>query len=82
MDFVTKKKPFIQVSTDYCLSYFQDKVAKGFDSGWLTGMIFVDLQKVFNTIDHKILMEKTTCVDFSDDATKWLECYLSRECLM
>ena len=46
MDFVTKKKPFMQISTDSCLSYSQDKVPKGFDSGWLTGMILVDLQFV------------------------------------
>ena len=30
------------------------KVAKGFDSGLLTGMILIDLQKAFDTIDHKI----------------------------
>ena len=45
-------------------------------------MIFVDLRKVFNTIDHKILIEEMTCMDFSNDATKWFKCYLSRECLM
>ena len=38
------KNPFMQISTETCLSYLQDKVAKGFDSGWLTGMIFVDLR--------------------------------------
>ena len=46
MGFVTKKKHFMQISTDSCLSYLQDEVAKGFDSGWLTGMIFVDLRFV------------------------------------
>ena len=80
MDFVTKKT--YANSTDSCLSYLQDKVAKVFDSGWLTGIIFVDLRKVFNTIDYKILTEKMICMVFSNDATKWFECYLSRECLM
>ena len=42
-------------STYSCLSYLQDKVAKEFDSGLLTGMILIDLQKA---IDHKILIEK------------------------
>ena len=69
----------MQISTDSCLSYLQDKVAKGFDSDWLTGMIFVDLQQVFNAIDYKILTKKMTCMDFSNGATKWFECYLSRE---
>ena len=63
MDFVTKKNILYKFqsgfrkfhSTDSCLSYLQDKVAKGFDSGLLTGMILTDLQKAFDTIDHKIL---------------------------
>ena len=45
-------------STDSCLSYLQDKVAKGFDLGLLTGTILINLQKAFDTIDHKILIEK------------------------
>ena len=40
-------------------------------------MIVIDLQKVFNTIDHKILIEKIKCMGFSNDITKWFECYLS-----
>ena len=44
-------------STDSCLSYLHVKITKGFgfDSGLLTGMVFIDLQKAFNTIDHNIL---------------------------
>ena len=41
-----------------CLSYLQDKVANGFDSDLLTGMILTDLQKAFDNVDHKILIEK------------------------
>ena len=48
MAFVTKKNILYKFqlgfrkshSTDSCLSYLQDKVANGFDSGLLTGMIF------------------------------------------
>ena len=66
MDFVTKKNILYKFqsgfrkfySTDSCLSYLQDKVAKGFDSGLLTGMILIDLQKAFDTVDHIILIEK------------------------
>ena len=67
MDFVTKKNIFLCKfqsgfrkfhSTDSCLSYLQDKVAKGFDSDLLTRMILIDLQKAFDTIDHTILIEK------------------------
>ena len=56
----------------------QDKVAKRFHSGLLTGMILIDLQKTFDTMDHKILIEKMKCMGFSNDVTKWFECYLSK----
>ena len=64
-------------STDSHLSYLQDKVAKGFDSGLLTRMILIDLQKVFDTIDHITLIEKMKCMGFSN-VTKWFESYLSK----
>ena len=30
-------------STDFCLSFLNDKIIKGFDSSLLTGMILIDL---------------------------------------
>ena len=41
-------------------------------------MILIDLQKSFDKIDHKILMEKMNCMGFSNNVTKWFECYLSK----
>ena len=41
-------------------------------------MILIDLQKAFDTIDHKILIEKLKCMGFSNDVTKWFESYLSK----
>ena len=41
-------------------------------------MILIDLQKAFDTIDHKILIQKMKCIGFSDDVTKWFESYLSK----
>ena len=45
-------------SADSCLSYLNKKIAAGFESGLHTGMILIDLQKAFNTINHEILMNK------------------------
>ena len=39
-------------SMDFCLSYLNDKILKGFGRGMMTGMILIDLQKAFGTIDH------------------------------
>ena len=53
-------------STDTCLSYLNDKVQIGFEQGWMTGMILIDLQKAFDTIDHDILLEKIHCLGFAE----------------
>ena len=65
MEFVTKENILYKFQsgfrkfhfTDSCLSYLQDQVAKGFDLGLLTKMILINLQKAFDTIDHKRLIE-------------------------
>ena len=45
-------------STDLCLSSLNDKILKGFKKGLLTGMILIDLQKTFDTVNHEILLVK------------------------
>ena len=64
-------------STNLCLSFLTDKVLKGFDEGLLTGMILIDLQKAFNTIDHEILLQKLKAIKFSESTIKWFKSYLS-----
>ena len=64
-------------STDFCLSFLNDKILKGFDSGMSTGMILIDLQKAFDTIDHQILLQKMSFLGFSTQSSKWFESYLS-----
>ena len=44
-------------STNSCLSYLCDKILKGFDSGVFTGMILIDQQKLFDTLNHDIIIK-------------------------
>ena len=55
-------------STDTCLSYLTDKIRTGFDSGLLTGMILIDLQKAFETINYNILLKKMSSIGFSSQS--------------
>ena len=40
------------------------------ENGKHTGMMLIDLQKTFDTLDHKILLGKMKCVGFSNKTTK------------
>ena len=45
-------------STDICLSQLTDMILNGVKNGKYTSMILIDLQKAFDTLDHKILLDK------------------------
>ena len=59
-------------STNLCLLFLTDKVLEEFDDGLLTGMILIDLQKAFDTIDHEILLQKLKAIRFSESTVKSL----------
>ena len=53
-----------------CLSYPNNKIATGFESGLYTGLILIDLQKDFDTVNHDILLKKMEFIGFSEETTK------------
>ena len=63
-------------STDFCLSYLTDEISTCFNSGILTGMILIDLQKAFDTIDHYISLQKLPSLGFSNEVIDWFRSYL------
>ena len=40
-------------------------------------MILIDFQKVFDTIDHNIQLEKLKAIGFCDDTINWFHSYLT-----
>ena len=64
-------------STESCLTHLCDRILEGCDSGHHTGMILIDLQKAFDTINHKILLDKLKFLNFSEGAIKWVDSYLA-----
>ena len=59
-------------STEFCLSFLNDKILKGFDQGLMTGMILIGLQNAFDTIDHDIWH----AIRFSKHSVNWFRSYL------
>ena len=47
------------------------------DSGRLTGAVFLDLSKAFDTVDHNLLLHKLESVGLLDDAVNWFQSYLT-----
>ena len=64
-------------STDPCLDQLIDFASNGIDKQVDTGMILVDLQKAFDTLDHGVLLEKMKYFGFQTSVIKWFESYLS-----
>ena len=45
----------------------------------MTGMVLVDLQKAFDTIDHDILLKKLSAIGFSNHIIGWFKSQLSNQ---
>ena len=43
----------------------------------MTGMILIDLQKDFDTIDHDVFLQKLYAIGFSKHTVNWFQSYLS-----
>ena len=67
----------ITFNRDLFLSFLNDKILKAFDNGMYTGIILIDLQKAFDTINHKILLDKLLSIGFSKITISWYEFYLA-----
>ena len=62
-------------STDTCLVHLFDHIKKNTSKGLFTGMIMIDLQKAFDTVDHQILCKKLEILGVKN--VKWFQSYLT-----
>ena len=64
-------------STVTCLLKNTDDLYSGMDTGNLAGMVFVDLKKAFDTVDHQILCGKLESYGVLYRELAWFGSYLS-----
>ena len=61
-------------STDTCLINLMDHIRQLTFKGQYVGMVLLDLQKAFDTVDHEILCNKLEAMGINN--TKWFKSYL------
>ncbi|CAB3979077.1 Hypothetical predicted protein [Paramuricea clavata] len=49
------------------------------DNGLINGVVFIDLKKAFDTIDHQIMLQKLRNYDIDQMSLTWFESYLTNQ---
>ena len=64
-------------STAMALGKMSDQWLMNMDNGNLSAVLFLDIRKAFDTVDHTILLQKLNCYGIQGDSVKLLESYLT-----
>ena len=64
-------------STVTCLLKNTDNWHNGLDLGKLVGLVFIDLNKAFDTVAHEILCEKLEIYGIQHREPSWFKSYLT-----
>ena len=63
-------------STELATALFIDSIRRSGDNGLLSGAVYLDLSKAFDTLDHGRLLEKMKSYGISGSALTWFTDYL------
>ena len=55
---------------------FADTIRRNIDQGCLTGAVFIDLHKAFDTVNHEVLLKKLRGVGVTNLEYEWFKNYL------
>ena len=58
-------------STEKAVTYFTDEILMNMNKGLVTGSVFIDLAKAFDTVDHDILLRKLEYYRICDESLPW-----------
>ena len=66
-----------QYSTNHALLSIVEQIRNALDKNMFTCGVFIDLEKAFDTVNHKILLSKLNHYGIRGVANKWFSSYLS-----
>ena len=64
-------------STETAVTYFADEIHMNMNKGLVTGSVFIDLAKAFDTVDHDILLRKLEYYGICDESLPWFKNYFT-----
>ena len=64
-------------STQQAIVQFNDWVLEAMDRGKVIGLLFVDISKTFDSLNHKALLGKLESLGLSSRSLRWLRSYLA-----
>lgn len=64
-------------SCETALARLVDMWTTNMSKGLLTGVVFLDLRKAFDLVDHEVLLEKLKLYQFDDVALSWFRSYIT-----
>ena len=64
-------------STETAAISLTDTIRRNIDQGLLTGAVFIDPSKAFDTVDHALLLQKLRYYGIENLELKWFENYLT-----
>ena len=64
-------------NTELAVTLFTDRIRLAMDQGKLTGAVFIDLQKAFDTVEHSVLLSKLPFYGVTGNELMWIENFLS-----
>ena len=84
--FLTKNNLFSPYQYGFCTGYstelanicLSDTIRQSADQGMLTGAVFVDLRKAFNSVNHQLLLSKLSSKGVNGNELEWFRNHLSR----
>ena len=77
VDFYLKTRTSENHSTNSCLTFSHNKILKVMNKGLMASMILIPLQKVFDTIDHYIILLKNmSTIGFSKYTIGWFKSFV------
>ena len=63
--------------TDTALIHLVDVIRSNMDKSLITGVVLIDLQKAFDTVDHNILAMKLEAIGLDIPSVQWFNSYIS-----